>query len=175
EKNIFVYSFCMCPGGFIVPASSEKDRLCVNGISYHNRSNTNANAAIVCAVNSEILGKETLAGIKFQRDIEEKAYKLGGGNFTAPVLRLDDYSNGRVSNKLGKIRPSYTPNYKFADLNEIYPAKINEAIKIALKDFGKKIDAFHKAMLFLQVLKREHHPLLGLKEIGITQLLNIRI
>lgn len=129
----------------------------------------------MCAVNSEILGKETLAGIKFQRDIEEKAYKLGGGNFTAPVLRLDDYSNGRVSNKLGKIRPSYTPNYKFADLNEIYPAKINEAIKIALKDFGKKIDAFHKAMLFLQVLKREHHPLLGLKEIGITQLLNIRI
>lgn len=84
----------------------------------------------MCAVNSEMLGKETLSGIKFQRDIEEKAYKLGGGNFTAPVQRLDDYINGRVSDKLGKIRPSYTPNYKFADLNEIYPAKINEAIKL---------------------------------------------
>lgn len=71
----------------------------------------------MCAVNSEILGKETLAGIKFQRDIEEKAYKLGGGNFTAPVQRLDDYINGRVSDKLGKIRPSYTPNYKFAALD----------------------------------------------------------
>lgn len=93
----------MCPGGFVVPDSSEKDRLCVNGMSYHNRSNTNANAAIVCAVNSEILGKETLAGIKFQRDIEEKVYKLGGGNFTAPVLRLNNYINGRVSINLVKL------------------------------------------------------------------------
>ena len=137
-----VYTFCMCPGGYVVPASSEENRLCVNGMSYHDRGNYNSNSAIVCAIGPEILGHDNLAGIKFQREIEEKAYKLGGGDFIAPVQKVGDYINGLVSKDLGEIKPTYKPGYKFADLNEIYPEKINEAIKLALVDFSKKIKAF---------------------------------
>lgn len=142
EKDISVYSFCMCPGGFVVPASSEEKRLCVNGMSYHKRDNVNANSAIVCAIGPEIIGNANLDGIKFQRKIEEKAFELGGGDFGAPVQKLSDYMNGKVSKDLGKIKPSYKPSYKFADLNEIYPEKINESIKLALKSFSKKVNAF---------------------------------
>lgn len=142
KKNISVYTFCMCPGGYVVPASSEKNRLCVNGMSYHDRANLNSNSAIVCAIDSEILGNDNLAGIKFQREIEEKAYILGGGNFTAPVQTVGDYIKGEISKDLANIKPTYKPSYKFCDLNQIYPEKINQAIKLALIDFSKKIDAF---------------------------------
>ena len=142
SKNISVYTFCMCPGGYVVPASSEENRLCVNGMSYHDRGNYNSNSAIVCAIGSDILGDDNLAGIKFQREIEEKAYILGGGNYTAPVQKVSDYINGLVSKDLVEIEPTYKPSYKFANLNEIYPEKINEAIKLALIDFSKKMKAF---------------------------------
>lgn len=142
KKDISVYSFCMCPGGFVVPASSEENRLCVNGMSYHKRDNTNANSAIVCAIGPEIIGDGNLDGIRFQRKIEEKAFKLGGGDYSTPVQKLSDYIKGNISKDLGKVSPSYKPSYKFADLNEIYPKKINESIKLALKSFSKKIHAF---------------------------------
>ena len=142
KKNISVYTFCMWPGGYVVPASREKNRLCVNGMSYHDRANSNSNSAIVCAIDSEILGNDNLAGIKFQREIEEKAYILGGGNFTAPVQKVGDYIKGEISKDLANIKPTYKPSYKFCDLNQIYPEKINQAIKLALIDFSKKIDAF---------------------------------
>lgn len=141
-KDVSVYTFCMCPGGYVVAASSEEDHLCVNGMSYHNRGNLNSNSAIVCAIGSDIIGNGNLSGIKFQRKIEKKAYLLGGGNYSAPVQKVDDYINGKITTKLGRIKPSYTPSYKFADLNEIYPKKINDAIKIALKNFSNKIEAF---------------------------------
>ncbi|MSS78361.1 NAD(P)-binding protein [Anaerococcus sp. WCA-380-WT-2B] len=145
KNNISVYTFCMCPGGFVVAASSEENKLCVNGMSYHDRSNSNANSAIVCTIGEDILGNGNLSGIKFQREIEEKAYRLGGGNYSAPVQRVDDYLNGKVTSKIGKIKPSYSPSFKFSDLNKIYPKKINDSIKLALKNFSKKIDAFSQA------------------------------
>lgn len=148
SKNISVYTFCMCPGGYVVPASSEENRLCVNGMSYHDRGNYNSNSAIVCAIGPEILGHYNLAGIKFQREIEEKAYKLGGSDFIAPVQKVGDYINGFVSKDLGEIKPTYKPGYKFADLNEIYPEKINEAIKLALIDFSKKLRLFLMKMQY---------------------------
>lgn len=160
KKDISVYTFCMCPGGFVVAASSEKNRLCVNGMSYHDRDNTNANSAIVCAIGADILGDDNLSGIKFQREIEEKAYKLGGGDYLAPVQRVDDYINGKVSTKLGKIKPSYSPDYKFADLNQIYPQKINDSIKLALKSFSKKIEAFsHGDAILTGVETRTSSPI----------------
>ena len=142
EKNISVYTFCMCPGGYVIAASSEKNRLCVNGMSFHKRDGQNANSAIVMAIGENVLGKDNLSGIKFQREMEEKAFNLGGGNFFAPVQKLSDFFENRVSENLGKIKPSYEPGYKFANLNEIYPQIINDSIKIALREFDKKIPGF---------------------------------
>lgn len=142
EKNTSVYSFCMCPGGFIVNGSSEEKELCVNGMSYHDRSNTNANAAIVCTVDKEILGPGNLSGIDFQREIEKKAFLLGGENNKAPVQRLEDFYKDRPTTKLGSIKPSIMTGFKLSNLNEIYPAKINYAIKEALEVFDKRLHGF---------------------------------
>lgn len=142
EKRTSVYSFCMCPGGFVVNGSSENDKLCVNGMSYHDRANTNANSAIVCTISSDILGEGKLAGIYFQREIERKAYILGGLDNKAPVQRLGDYLENKKSETLGKIKPSIQTGYTLCNLNEIYPEKINEAIREALLVFGKKLKGF---------------------------------
>lgn len=142
EKGFSVYSFCMCPGGYVVNGSSEKEELCVNGMSYYDRSNTNANAAIVCTVNSNILGEGNLAGIEFQRNIEKKAFKLGGSNNKAPVQRLGDFYENIPSESIGKIKPSVQTGYTLANLNEIYPEFINDAIKESIKVFDKKLKGF---------------------------------
>lgn len=142
EKGFSVYSFCMCPGGYVVNGSSEKEELCVNGMSYHDRSNTNANAAIVCTVNSNILGEGNLEGIEFQRNIEKKAFKLGGSNNKAPVQRLGDFYENIPSENIGKIKPSVQTGYTLANLNEIYPEFINDAIKESIKVFDKKLKGF---------------------------------
>lgn len=142
EKGFSVYSFCMCPGGYVVNGSSEKEELCVNGMSYHDRSNTNANAAIVCTVNSNILGEGNLEGIEFQRNIEKKAFKLGGSNNKAPVQRLGDFYENIPSESIGKIKPSVQTGYTLANLNDIYPEFINEAIKESIKVFDKKLKGF---------------------------------
>lgn len=142
EKNTSVYSFCMCPGGFVVNGSSEENELCVNGMSYHDRSNTNANAAIVCTIDKEILGPGNLSGINFQREIEKKAFLLGGQNNKAPVQRLEDFYENRPTTKLGSIKPGIMTGFKLANLNEIYPDKINYAIKEALEVFDKRLHGF---------------------------------
>lgn len=149
EKDFSVYSFCMCPGGFVVNASSEEKELCVNGMSYHDRSNINANSAIVCTVSSDICGPSNLSGIYFQREIEKKAFILGGSDNKAPVQRLGDFFDNKISNSFGKVKASIQSGYKFANLNEIYPEKINSAIKEALLVFDKKLAGFadHDALL----------------------------
>ncbi len=142
EKGISVYTFCMCPGGHVVPASSEENRLCVNGMSYHNRKAENSNAALVMAIDEKVLGPGPLAGIAFQRKIEEAAFALGGGNYQAPVQRLEDFFQGKVSTHFGKVQPSYKPSTQFADLNSLYPSAITQGIKEALLAFDKKLKGF---------------------------------
>lgn len=159
EKNLSVYSFCMCPGGYVVPASSEENRLCVNGMSYHDRMAPNSNSAVVMAIDQEFFGPGALAGLDFQRKIEEKAYQLGGGQFTAPVQRLEDFFLGRPSQSFGKIQASYQPQTHFADLNLVYPEKINEGIKEALLAFDKKLKGFaHPDALLTGVETRTSSP-----------------
>ena len=159
EKNLSVYSFCMCPGGYVVPASSEENRLCVNGMSYHDRMATNSNSAIVMAIDQKIFGPGALVGLDFQRKIEEKAYQLGGGQFTAPVQRLEDFFLGRPSQSFGKIQASYQPQTHFADLNLVYPEKINAGIKEALLAFDKKLKGFaHPDALLTGVETRTSSP-----------------
>ncbi len=137
-----VYTFCMCPGGYVVNSSSEEGRLCVNGMSYHSREGENANSAIVCGIGEEIYGRNLLDGIRFQRKIEEKAFKLGGGNFYSPAQRLEDYFEDKPTTSFGKVQPTVRPGYTMTNLNGIYPKVIDDYIKDALSLMGRKIKGF---------------------------------
>lgn len=148
-----VYSFCMCPGGYVVNASSEEGRLAVNGMSYSRRDGENANSAIVVTVAPEDFGSgHPLAGIAFQRRLEEKAYELGGGRI--PVQRYGDYrrcveeakQEGCVETEKGSF--SMTPQcrgaYQWADVSRILPKEYNEAILEGMEAFGRQIEGFDR-------------------------------
>jgi len=135
-----VYSFCMCPGGYVVNASSEEGRLAINGMSYYKRDSLNANSAIVVTITPDDFGFHPLDGVKYQREFEEKAYQLGSGKI--PVQKLGDYYKDRDSTELGKILPLFKGAYSFANLNKLYPEYINESLKEAMVHFGSKINGF---------------------------------
>ena len=138
-----VYTFCMCPGGVVVPSSSEEGRLVVNGMSYSQRDLENANSAILVNVFPEDFpGESVLAGVEFQRKLEEKAFELGGKDYKAPIQLFGDFVNNKISTKLGKVKPSYLVGYKFANLNEIFPQFINDSIKEGITLMDKKIKGF---------------------------------
>lgn len=138
-----VYTFCMCPGGVVVPSSSEEGRLVVNGMSYSQRDLENANSAILVNVFPEDFpGESVLAGVEFQRRLEEKAFELGGKNYKAPVQLFGDFVNNKISTELGKVKPSYLAGYKFANLNEIFPQYINDSLKEGINLMDRKIKGF---------------------------------
>jgi len=147
-----VYSFCMCPGGTVVAAASEEGRLVTNGMSQYSRHERNAYSAIVVGIEPEdfIYGSDdpvaevdnVLAGIEFQRRLEEKAFKLGGENYDAPVQLVGDFIAGRKSGDHGEVKPSYKPGVKYCDLAETLPQYAIDAIREALPAFEKKIKGF---------------------------------
>lgn len=138
-----VYSFCMCPGGEVVAAASEEGKLVTNGMSYYRRDKDNANAAIVVTVGEkDFIGDTPLKGMEFQRHYESLAYKLGGGNYTAPIQLVGDFLKDEVSTKLGSIKPTYKPGYEFADLRKCLPNGVIETLKEGLLEFDKKIKGF---------------------------------
>ncbi|MCX0399869.1 NAD(P)/FAD-dependent oxidoreductase [Clostridium perfringens] len=139
-----VYSFCMCPGGVVVNASSEEKRLCVNGMSYHARDKENANSALVVTVGpNDFGGDHPLEGMKFQRHYEELAFKLGGGNYNTPVQLVGDFMKDRVTTKLGKVNPSVLSNgYRFEDLRKCLPSYVIDGLKEGITDFDRKIKGF---------------------------------
>ncbi len=138
-----VYSFCMCPGGEVVAAASEENRLVTNGMSYYSRNKENANAAILVSVSPEDFeGTSPLRGMDFQRYYEAKAYETGGGGYKAPVQLFGDFFQDKVSSKLGTVKPSYTPGYEFKDLRECLPLYVTEALKEGIYNFDKKIKGF---------------------------------
>ena len=148
-----VYSFCMCPGGTVVAAASEEGRLVTNGMSQYSRHERNANSAIVVGIEpedfmtSEFASERdyVLAGIDFQRKLEEKAYKLGGENYDAPVQLVGDFLAGRKSGDHGSVTPSYKPGVTYCDLSESLPDYAIAAIREALPAFDKKINGFSMA------------------------------
>ncbi len=138
-----VYTFCMCPGGVVVPAASEAGRVVVNGMSYSKRDLENANSAILVNVYPEdFKGEDVMAGVEFQRKLEEKAYKLGGGDYKVPIQLFGDFVENKVSRSLGKVKPSYFRGYSFANLNEIFPEYINTALKEGIALMDRKIRGF---------------------------------
>ncbi|NML31953.1 NAD(P)/FAD-dependent oxidoreductase [Paraburkholderia antibiotica] len=144
-----VYSFCMCPGGTVVAATSEPGRVVTNGMSQYSRAERNANAGIVVGITPEDYPGGPLAGIAFQRKWEERAFELGGGNYMAPGQLVGDFIAGRPSTSLGSVVPSYKPGVRPTDLSTALPDYAIEAIREALPQMEKKIAGFamHDAVL----------------------------
>ena len=141
-----VYSFCMCPGGTVIAAASEERGIVTNGMSQYSRAERNANAAIVVGVQPERdYAGHPLAGIAFQRDLERKAFQLGGANYKAPVQRVEDFLLGRATRTLGSVVPSYKPGVEPDDLAEILPSFVINGIREALPAFNRKLSGFNFA------------------------------
>ncbi|MBQ8080657.1 MAG: hypothetical protein IJ240_02030, partial [Clostridia bacterium] len=137
-----VYTFCMCPGGTVAAAASRQGGVCVNGMSPYLRDGENANAAVLVDVNPEDFGAgDLLAGFRFQRELEEKAFLLGGENYNAPAQRVEDYLSGRLSADWD-VRPSYRPGVTAADLNRLFPAPWNEDLKTGLRLLDRQLHGF---------------------------------
>ncbi|RJX34205.1 MAG: NAD(P)/FAD-dependent oxidoreductase [Oxalobacter sp.] len=139
-----VYSFCMCPGGTVVAAASEPGHLVTNGMSQYSRAERNANAAIVVGIDPADYPNHPLAGLALQRQIEAKAFELGGGTYDAPGQLVGDFLAGRPSKKLGQVIPSYKPGVHLTDLSTALPAYAIEAIREALPAFDKQIKGFSR-------------------------------
>ena len=138
-----VYTFCMCPGGVVVPAASEEGLLAVNGMSYYKRSLENANSAVLVNVGPEDFGSDdVLAGVEFQRKLEKAAYDLGGGSYIAPVQLVSDFLKNVKSTKLGKVKPSYSIGYKLSNLNECLPDFVAESLREGITKMDRKINGF---------------------------------
>jgi uncharacterized protein len=145
-----VYSFCMCPGGTVVAATSEAGRVVTNGMSQYSRNELNANAGIVVGIEpARDYPGGPLAGVALQRELESRAFKLGGGDYDAPGQLVGDFIAGRASSQLGSVVPSYKPGVKLGNLHEALPAFAIEAMREALPAFGRKINGYdmHDAVL----------------------------
>jgi uncharacterized protein len=140
-----VYSFCMCPGGTVVAATSEPGRVVTNGMSQYSRNERNANAGIVVGITPEVdYPGHPLAGIEFQRRWESRAFELGGDSYDAPGQLVGDFLAGRPSERFGEVMPSYTPGVHLTDLATALPDYAIEAIREALPAFGKQIRGFDR-------------------------------
>lgn len=155
-----VYSFCMCPGGTVVAATSEPGRVVTNGMSQYSRNERNANAGIVVGIDPKDFPgwaadapgdapRDPLAGIVLQRQLESNAYVLGGSNYHAPGQLVGDFVAGKPSTALGSVTPSYKPGVTPTDLHQALPAYAIEAMREAFPAFGRKIKGFdtHDAVL----------------------------
>ena len=141
ENNRGVYSFCMCPGGYVVNASSEEGRLAVNGMSYHDRVGENANSAIIVTVTpDDFESRHPLAGMQFQRKLEERAFQAGGGKI--PIQRYEDFCKDQMSTAFGAVQPQMKGDFTFGDVRGIFPEILAESIEEGIRKFDQKIQGF---------------------------------
>lgn len=141
-----VYSFCMCPGGTVVAATSEEGRVVTNGMSQYSRNERNANAAIVVGISpQQDFPDHPLAGIDLQRQLETLAYQLGGENYNAPAQLVGDFLNNRPSTELASVTPSYKPGITLGDLSKALPAFAIAAIREAIPVFDKQVKGYAMA------------------------------
>lgn len=137
-----VYSFCMCPGGRVVAATSEDGCVVTNGMSQYTRDEQNANSALVVGVEPKDFPEGVFGGMEFQEQLEKKAYMLGGSDYSAPAQLVGDFLAGNPSNRQGSVKPSYQPGVKYSDLSGVLPDYVIAAIKEALPQFDKQIKGF---------------------------------
>ena len=137
------FTFCMCPGGYVMPAASEEGGVVVNGMSNYARDGMNANSALIVPVTGKDFGSDTpLAGVEFQRKLEHAAYIAGGKTYAAPTQLVGDFLKDRVSDKFKEVQPTYAAGTAFADLREVLPPFIIEALKCGLTDLDRKLHDF---------------------------------
>ena len=155
-----VYSFCMCPGGRVVAATSEPGRVVTNGMSQYSRAEFNANSGLVVGIDPERdYPGHPLAGIAFQRRWEEAAFRAGGGDYSAPGQRVGDFLAGRPSERLGEVVPSYKPGVHLTDLAQCLPAFAMDALREALPVFGRQISGYdHPDAMLTGVETRTSSP-----------------
>ncbi len=138
-----IYSFCMCPGGYVINSSSEKDMLCVNGMSYHKRGSKNSNSAIITTVTPEdFSGNDPLAGLRFQEQYEKLAFQAGDGKI--PVQLLGDFFRNRASSCFGEFTPEVKGMWQFANLHTCLPDYICDSLTEGMEAFGKKIHGYDR-------------------------------
>ncbi len=137
------YTFCMCPGGEVVPAASEENMLCVNGMSEFKRDKTNANSALLVSVSPDDYGSDhVLAGVEYQRKIEKAAYNTGGGDYIAPVQKVGDFLNNQKSTSFGSVLPSYSRGTTFGKLDDYLPDYITLSMREAIVGMDKYLKGF---------------------------------
>ncbi len=155
------FTFCMCPGGFVMPAASEEGMLTTNGMSNYKREGVNANSALIVQVKKEDFQSENaLAGVAFQRKLERAAYLAGGGNFVAPAQRAEDFLQDRPSLQAGEVLPTYARGVNYTDLNGLFPAPVSQALKGALTDMDRRLKGFaHPDALLTGVEARTSSPI----------------
>ena len=139
------YTFCMCPGGQVVAAASEAERLVVNGMSYHARDLENANSALLANIGPADFGSGVLDGIAFQKRVEAACYALGGGGYVAPVQTVGDFLRGERSSQLGSVRPSVRSGCTLSDLSALYPSTITDSLRAAIGGMARRLHGFDQA------------------------------
>lgn len=144
EDDRASYSFCMCPGGVVVAAASEKNAVVTNGMSYYNRASGVANSALVATVSTDdYKGEDPLSGIRYLRKYEKKAYQLGGGGYKAPAQKVGDFLAGIPSNDINvSFKPTYRPGITPTDLHQTLPDFVSRSLEHAIQDFGKKLKGY---------------------------------
>ncbi|MEE1227679.1 MAG: FAD-dependent oxidoreductase [Lachnospiraceae bacterium] len=161
-----IYSFCMCPGGYVVNSSSEEGRLCVNGMSYHNRDSANSNSALITTVTPEDYPSDhPLAGLQFQEKYEALAYQAGGSNYHIPIQLYGDFQENRVSTGFGAFHNVTEGKSTFANLREILPEYVTESLLEGMQAFGRKIKGFDREdAIFSGIEARTSSPVRILRE-----------
>ena len=138
-----VYTFCMCPGGEVVAAASEEGGVVVNGMSGYARDGRNANSAVAVSVTPDDFGRDVRRAIEFQRQLERKAFALGGGGYTAPCQTMGDFLSGKLSHEPTAVQPTYmNGNCKVADISKVFPDFVNDNLKVGFKVFDRRIEGF---------------------------------
>ncbi len=170
-----VYSFCMCPGGTVVAATSEAGRVVTNGMSQYSRNERNANSGFVVGISPEDYGSDhPLAGIELQRDLETRAYAAGGGDYFAPGQLVGDFLAGRPSTELGEVVPSYKPGVRPTDLAPLMPDYVIAAMREALPVFGRKIARYDDAQAVLTGVETRSSSPIRMTRGADFQSLNVR-
>lgn len=137
-----VYTFCMCPGGFVVPSCSEENTVVTNGMSEFSRNQKNANSALVVSVSPQDYGTHPLDGVRFQRLLERRAFELGGSDYRAPAQDVGSFLDGKAGLHLGRVAPSYCLGVKAADFSQLYPDFVRKMMQTGLLQFDRKLPGF---------------------------------
>ena len=169
-----LYTFCMCPGGTVVPSQTAEGTVCTNGMSVRERDGDNSNSAILVPVDGSDYGDGTLDGMFYQEELEKLAFKAGGGDGSAPAVRYGDLKEGRVTTDFGEVKPSYRPGVRPADFKQVFSENILDTIVDGVELMGRKIKGFDSPDAVLTAVEtRSSSPVRILRDRETYQSINV--